>query len=454
MAEINVDMPTLAPFQQEWLAAQERFVVIEGATGTGKTFVYEAHDFEIAHTNVVNNGDEFWWIDPTLAQARSVFDDMCRNIQEAGPQVAAAYQISKVPMSITTPEGGVMRFLTADNPNYFFGIRNVRNIIVNEFTRCRPSIWPALLTVANKTGARIQMIGNYQGDTSPWHLWIETMMGSPNFRYFKTPATASVEAGIMPRALYDEAQRSLHATVFAALYLCEGVQDKSMLVDYGAVSEMWINEVVPEGPGSLICDIALMGSDRFVMQRWSGWRLKEIEVIPKIEADKVVEVVKGKALAYQIPLSRIAYDGDGIGQYLNSYLKGAAEFRGGKVAVPMVGETMNFNNLRSQCHFLAAKKINERGVAIDTLAHRDELEREVFACLRTSGQDPSGRWCIWPKDHPTEGAKARLGRSPDLFDPFMMRVLLDLSPQPIFAQSLAKIKIGRASCRERVSSPV
>lgn len=446
MAHFEIELPDLAPFQSEWLTTPERFVVVEGATGTGKTFVHEPHLFKEAHSPV-NSGDEYWWISPTLAQARAVFDDIVRILEAS--DAMEAYRVSKMPMAITTPMGGVMRFLTADNPDYFYGVRNVREIIVDEFTRTRPSLWSALLTVANKTGARIRLIGNYMGDTSPWHRWVETMQGDPQFRYFRTTALEAIRDGIMPQAMFDTARRALPAGVFAALYLCEGTHDPSMLVEYAAVNDLWLNEHVPEGDPALSCDIALQGSDRFVMCRWSGWRLKEIEVIPKLTASQVVDVIKGKANAYGVPRSRIVYDGDGLGMYLGSYLDGAREYRGGSVYVPQGGQVQTFVNLRAQAHFGVAGLINSRGIYIETPMHRSELEQEVFACLRTNGQDAAGRWGIYPKDHATEGAKARLGRSPDLFDPIPMRMFLDLLPKSNFAATATEL--ARVAHKKRVS---
>lgn len=433
--EIEIEMPDLADFQQEWLRDKHRFVFIEGATGTGKTFVYEAQHFRLSHAPV-NLGDEYWWIDPTLAQARSVFDGLVRKLDAFG--VRDMYKISQMPMSITTPTGGVMRFLTADNPDYFYGIKNVRNIIVNEFTRCRITIWDALLTVANKTGCRITLIGNYQGESSAWHLKIKSMDGDPNVRYFKTTAQRAIDAGIMPKDRMETARRALSEGMFAALYLCEGTTDPSLLVEYGAVTDLFTNSHVPEGQPALTCDIALHGSDEFVMGLWSGMILKDIEVFAKLDAKKVLAIIEGKATAYSVPRSRIVYDADGLGAYLKGYLSGGTSFQGGTVSIPLMDHKLSYHNLRSQCHFLTADRINARTMWVATEKYREQIEQEIFACLRTSGQNAAGQWCVYPKDAPEVGAKARLGRSPDKFDMMQMRMLLELQAAPKFVAGLAE----------------
>ena len=452
MSEIEIELPKLAPYQREYIESPKRFVAVEGSTGSGKTFVFTPWYVGHAH-QPVNDGDEYWWVAPSINKAREVFDDVVRTIEAAG--ATPLYDITRSPaMKIKTPQGGIMVFKTGENPNNLFGTRNVRLIIVDEFTRCRISIWPALLSVANKTGCKIRFIGNYTGDTSAWHRWIIDMTGAePDFQYFKTTAPQAVDAGIMPAAMMETARRTMQPVAFMALYMCEGTVDSSLLVDYGALSDMWTNDFVPEGDACLTCDIALHGSDKFVMGRWSGFRLKEIEVHEKRDAKEVENIIRGKATSYSIPMSRIAYDADGLGAYLMGYLNGALAYQGGRVAEPMQGHKMNYQNLRSQCHFLTAQGINDRAYMIDTPHYREELTQDLLAMLRTSGQNHSGAWGIIPKsgnglNDPDSDTKKKtvmslLGRSPDIGDMFVMRQYIDLKPKGHFIETLGEIAVKR-----------
>lgn len=444
---VEIELPDLADFQAAWLRHPARIKAIEGATGTGKTYVHEPDLFRRAH-EPVEEGDEYWWIAPTLFQARAVHESLTRRLEAAGLLGEdGIYHVSRQPMTITTPAGGVLRFLTADNPDHLYGVRNVRHIVGDEFTRWRISVWPALLTVANKTGCGITLIGNYMGDGSAWHQWVETMQGSADFAYWRTPATEAVRSGIMPQERYDEARRTLPDTVFRALYLCEGSTDPSLLVDYAAVSDMFLNEHVPDGKPALTCDIALHGSDAFTVGLWSGMILKDVWMYEKREAKDVEQIIQGKATEHQVPRSRIVYDADGLGAYLRSYLAGAVPYHGGNVAFPMAGQKLSYQNVRAQCHFRTADAINARGLWIATPKYREEFSRQALAALRTSGQDAAGRWGIYPKDHPTEGAKVRLGgKSPDLFDMVVMRQRLELTDAPVLIESIK----GSAE-RKRVS---
>jgi len=446
VAEITIDLPTLAPFQQEWVDSPERFLAIEGATGTGKTYVWEPELFQEAHKST-NAGDEFWWIAPTIAQARAVYDNIKRSLDEAG--VRHLYKCIDTLREIHTPDGGILCYKTGEDPNTLFGIRNVRMIVVDEFTRCRKSLWPALLTVANKTGARIIFIGNYRGEDTEWHLWVKQMQSdtSISFRYFRTTALEAVAAGIMSQSAYDTARATMSVGEFNALYLCQGSTDPSLLVKYDAVADLWHNSHVQPGLPALTCDIAGMGSDRFVIHAWSGMIIKEISVMTKRQPKEVVDIIKGKALEHGVGRSRIVFDADGLGHYVGGYLEGATAYHGGSAAHQQGQNKMAYQNLRSQCHYLAADAINARGLWISTPSYREELEPEILACLRSSGQDAALRYGVVPKDtqgkvikdtngDPILGAKQRLGRSPDLFDPIPMRMFLDLAPAPMFAQGL------------------
>ena len=434
MAEVVVDMPDVAAFQRAWLDADERFVAIEGATGTGKTYVFEPELFAEAHAPV-NRGDEYWWVSPTIAQARAVYANVKRSIEEAG--LTALYRCIDTLREIHTPDGGILCYKTAETPENLYGVRNVRMVVVDEFTRCRLSLWPALLSVANKTGARIIFIGNYQGDDTGWHLWVKKMEGTDGFRYFRTTALAAVEAGIMPQAAFDTARATLPDTVFKALYLCEGSSDPSLLVTYEAVADLWHNEHVPDGTPALTCDIALHGSDRFVVGAWRGLQLVELTAYTKQPPQEVEAIIKAKATEHAVPRSRIVYDADGLGAYLRGYLQGATPYSGGSGALPQEGQRMSYARLRDQCHYLAADAVNGRSLWLRTPAYREEVEQEALACLRTKGQTTAGAWQIVPKDSTDPpGPKARLGRSPDLFDIIPMRFLLELSPRPIFAEAI------------------
>ena len=89
-------------------------------------------------------------------------------------------------------------------------------------------------------------------------------------------------------------------------------------------------------------------------------RLKEKEM-----EEKIAKLATG----LKVPRSSIVSDADGLGFYLESYLKGIREFHGGQPAV----DSKTYNNIKSECAFKLAELINKRQIHI--------------ICSRSSGED-------------------------------------------------------------------
>lgn len=441
---IEIEMPNLVPFQKEWMDDQHQIVTIEGCTSSGKTYIHIPWFVAQAH-QPINRGDEYWWVGPSVDKAKEVFNDIVRSIEAAG--AILEYEINRSLRTITTPQGGVMIFKTGETIGLLYGTRNVRLIVVDEFTRCRFGIWVPLKTVIDKTGCPIRFIGNFTGDDTEWHRWIVAMSDDPDFVYYCITANDVVASGLRPQSWIDKARPpKMPEPIFNALYLCRGSADTRLLVSYGAISDMWNNDHVPEGEKAITADIALHGSDRFVAGLWSGWRLKDVVVLEKKTAKEIEEFLKGWATQHGVGRSRIVYDADGLGAYLNSYLDGGCSYQGGRSSIPQEGQSLSYARLRDQCHFMTANLINSRGICIEGELCKGELDRELLATLRKLGQTATGQWQVVPKDYDSpdpdnpsrriSGAKQILGRSPDLSDMVVMRAFLDLSPAPAFLESV------------------
>jgi phage terminase large subunit len=88
------------------------------------------------------------------------------------------------------------------------------------------------------------------------------------------------------------------------------------------------------------------------------------------------------------------------------------------------GTKQNYRNLKSQCYFLLASKINLRQIAVKSMgAQQQELLTEELEQVRQKDMDKDGKLAMEPK----EEMKERLGRSPDYADALMMRMWFDLN---------------------------
>lgn len=200
-------------------------------------------------------------------------------------------------------------------------------------------------------------------------------------------------------------------------------EDKK-LYHYNALRDMFTNDHVQRNPSQryMTADIALEGSDRFVICIWDGWRLEKIYIYKKMGGDLVLKTIREKAKLHRIPASNIAFDADGVGNTLKGFMKTSYHFNNGGKPLKYRGEEQRYRNLQTQCYFHLCNQINEWDmfVNVDNEVLQDQIVEELYAVER-GGFDSRGKLCINPKDE----RSSTLGRSPDLADAIMMRSVFD-----------------------------
>lgn len=208
--------------------------------------------------------------------------------------------------------------------------------------------------------------------------------------------------------------------------------DPSALIGFEVIQQLWESDWVLEagkkGGRYITADIALHGSDRFVIGVWQGFALVDITVMEKADPRQVVNLITQKANQHHVPSYRIVYDGDGLGAYLKGYLETAHSFHNG--AAPIKANTIgsdyirakeDYRNLKSQCYFRLAELANRHKIYIAVPDYREEIVQELeYVKNDTFGKD--GKLAILPK----EVVKTELGRSPDFTDMLMMRMYFTL----------------------------
>ena len=206
--------------------------------------------------------------------------------------------------------------------------------------------------------------------------------------------------------------------------------DPSALIDWDSIQDFFTNEhVAPTYKKYLTADIAMQGSDRFVIAIWNGWVIEYVHIIPRSDGQEVLQMILDMSRKYGVPRSQIAFDNDGIGSYLGGFLKGAYAFINGGKPVYNVRkkEADKYRNLKTQCYFHFAKKVRDKesymkfGLPPDI---REELETEM-SWIKNKSIDTDNVLEILKKEDIKEG----IGRSPDLTDALMMRSVFDLKKQ-------------------------
>ena len=204
--------------------------------------------------------------------------------------------------------------------------------------------------------------------------------------------------------------------------------DENALIEYDAILDLFTNDHIGTGGGRAItADVALMGSDRFVLAAWDGRKLLELVSMQKSDGREVIDAINNLRRKYQVPNSRIVYDADGVGGFIGGFLPGAKSFQNGSAAVG--GE--NYENLKTQCFYRLASRVNARELDLSRLTDRqvrNDLVQELEQVKRRDA-DGDGRLKIARKDD----VKLAIGRSPDLADAVMMREYLELPTKKLAA---------------------
>jgi hypothetical protein len=192
------------------------------------------------------------------------------------------------------------------------------------------------------------------------------------------------------------------------------------MIDFDSIVNMFRKQTPDDlsGSGYISIDVARMGKDKTVIMRWRGWNVVEIVEIAKSGLDEIKRVAEGIALKNQIPLRNIILDEDGVGGGLKDFWRGGVK---GFVNNSRALKGGNYANLKTQCAYMFAAKVNKGEVTICDTSARDLIIEEL-EWLRTFKMDSDTKLQIMPK----EKVKQNIGRSPDYSDALIMRVWFEL----------------------------
>jgi phage terminase large subunit len=211
--------------------------------------------------------------------------------------------------------------------------------------------------------------------------------------------------------------------------------DSSKLMNYDCIQNIFSNAgIVKEGTKCIIVDVARLGKDKTTISGWNGLKTTNLIEIAKDTLDRQLPVIEELRTKLGIPKSMVLVDEDGVGG-------GLADFGGYKGFVansspikPRLAEYdeaqkkqgVNYRNLKAQCAFLLADKVNANEVAIEceVSPKTKEIIIEDLDSYKRYKIDSDQSLQVEPKDK----QKEVLGRSPDYGDLFVMRMYFELKP--------------------------
>lgn len=196
--------------------------------------------------------------------------------------------------------------------------------------------------------------------------------------------------------------------------------DPSVLIDYERIIDIFTNNFPAlSGRRYITADIARKGKDSTVIAIWDGFRCVKLIRLSKALTTETAAEINRVRLAEQIPLQNVICDEDGVGG-------GVVDMLGcqGFVNNSKARGKKNYANLKTQCYFALAERVNNSGlyVACEDPAVREMIVQELEQ-VKQDKIDQDGKIYIVSKDQ----VKERLGRSPDYSDALMMREYFELN---------------------------
>ena len=204
--------------------------------------------------------------------------------------------------------------------------------------------------------------------------------------------------------------------------------DPSALIEYEKIIDIFTNDHVPSGNKFITADIARLGGDKIVIIEWDGWR-GHIKHYTRQTLDVTTTLISAAMTRNQTGRSNTLVDSDGLGGGPVDFLK-VKGFTNNARPLPAperpTNETPeNYDNLKSQCYFRLAERINKNELYLT--CESDQVKAWVIEELEQVKQkmlDSDMKKGVIPKDK----VKELLGRSPDFADAIMMREYFELKP--------------------------
>jgi hypothetical protein len=214
------------------------------------------------------------------------------------------------------------------------------------------------------------------------------------------------------------------------------------LFNYESINNVFSNYADTTGKRYITCDASRFGRDLTVIMVWHGWTVVNTIIEYKTEAHDIVKIIEELRRKYQIQLSHCLIDQDGVGDgsvKLGNY----RGFHGGAGSMKYNGIKENYFNLKTQCYYRIADKINnglirvevnnetvkvagQYGTKVKIGSKVEDIRDLIKADMRSIKKDKpdmEGKKRINPKD---DQKTILRGRSPDLIDCMMMREYFEL----------------------------
>lgn len=213
--------------------------------------------------------------------------------------------------------------------------------------------------------------------------------------------------------------------------------DASALIDYNKIIDIFSNSHVPQGTKCITADMARLGGDKIVIVEWDGFR-GHIRFYQKQDLATTASLLEAGRSRLGIGKSDVLVDEDGLGGGVVDFYQ-CKGFVNNARPLPSPSNPIrdvrgqiqpeNYDNIKSQCYYRLADRINANGLY---LTYDDDRVRqwviEELEQVKQKKLDSDMKKGVIPKDQ----VKEFIGRSPDFADALMMREAFELLPKFVF----------------------
>lgn len=197
------------------------------------------------------------------------------------------------------------------------------------------------------------------------------------------------------------------------------LDDNDSLFDFDSIS----NSIFKFRPNEqdkryISLDVARFGSDRSVAVIWVGNVIVDLYVYTKLSTVELTAEIKELIQKHKVHPNNVIVDSDGVGGGVADQIRGTNFVNNSS---PL--HNQNFSNLKSQCYNKLAEMFKEGKISINLIEPTliDEITQELLS-VKLKNLDKDGKIAVQSK----EDMKRVLGKSPDLSDAIMMKMIVDI----------------------------
>jgi hypothetical protein len=210
--------------QHDAVFCPHRWGLCEAGTKTGATTACIVWLLEKAFG--ADRGANFLWVAPTSALSYAAFQQMRRGLTQG----SFVPRESPTP-SLTIPNGAVISFKAADNPQSIESIdpsMGVSAAVVDRAAVCKEESWHNLRSALLSTEGPARIVGHVKGRSNWFYDFARRAESGEdlNAHYTKLTIFDAIDAGIITQSEVDDARKNLPEVVFRELYLAEPCDER------------------------------------------------------------------------------------------------------------------------------------------------------------------------------------------------------------------------------------